>query len=252
MKNNFNILDDQITLKKIVRYHLYMGIPITIAYVFLSKTIVLDFEFPGLTAFLLVELLVLAPIGLAHLFRKGKKINGDYSLKNVVLFKEKLSIRQYLKWSIIGLICCIFCYAPLYPIGLFFRENIFHWLPEWYFDLGYGTSNLNLVANAFLIAIFVDGLVGPIVEELFFRGYLLPRLIYLKKWAPIVNGMLFGLYHYWQPHNIIAISVVGIMISFIVWKKKNVYLGIIIHCILNILGALSGYFAATGGYIVPR
>jgi len=253
MKNyQFNILDDQITFNKLIWYHLYMGIPVTLVYIFLSKTIVLDFEFPGLAAFLLVELFVLAPIGLAHLFRKGKKLNGKYSLKNVIGLTETLPPGQYIKWSVIGLVGCILAYAPLYPVGLFLKEQVFYWLPEWYFDPGFGTTDVNLVAKAFLFAIVIDGLVGPIVEELFFRGYLLPRMVYLKKWAPILNGILFGLYHYWQPHNLIAISIVGVAISYIVWKKKNVYLGIIIHCTLNILGALSGYLAATGGHVIPR
>ena len=102
------------------------------------------------------------------------------------------------------------------------------------------------------MGIFIDGIVGPVVEELFFRGYLLPRMAYLKKWAPFVNGTLFGLYHFWQPHNYLAIIGIGIILSYIVWRKKNVYLGIIIHCTLNILGAIGGYLAATGGQIIAR
>ena len=140
----------------------------------------------------------------------------------------------------------------MYPIGLFFRENVFFWLPEWYFNPGYGTSDMNLVANVFLVGILVDGLVGPIVEELFFRGYLLPRMAYLKKWAPVLNGVLFGLYHFWQPHNYFAIMGVGIVLSWIVWKTKNVYVGIIVHCTLNILGAIMAYFAASGGVMISR
>lgn len=252
INDNFNILDDQIPFRKLIWYHLYMGIPVTLAYIFLSKTVVLNYEFPGLAAFLMVELFILAPIGLFHLFRKGKKLNGKYTLKNVISFREHLSLRQYFKWSVIGLIACIICYAPLYPVGLFLKDNLFFWLPEWYFDPGFGTSNTHLIAKAFLFAIIIDGLVGPIVEELFFRGYLLPRMDYLNKWAPILNGVLFGLYHYWQPHNLIAVSIIGVIISIIVWKNKNVYLGIIIHCTLNILGALSGYLAASGGYLIPR
>ncbi|MEL6987268.1 MAG: CPBP family intramembrane glutamic endopeptidase, partial [Bacteroidota bacterium] len=163
-----------------------------------------------------------------------------------------MSKLQYLKWTLLGFLACFICYIPLYPVGLFLKENVFSWLPEWYFDPGFGTDNIALVAKAFLFAIFIDGLVGPIAEELFFRGYLLPRMSFLKNWAPILNGVLFGLYHFWQPHNLIAISIVGVIISWIVWKKKNVYLGIFIHCTLNIIGALSGYLAATGGVIIPR
>jgi membrane protease YdiL (CAAX protease family) len=104
----------------------------------------------------------------------------------------------------------------------------------------------------FLAGIVIDGLIAPVIEELFFRGYLLPRMAYLKHWAPIVNGTLFGLYHLWQPHNLPAIIGVGIVLSYVVWRKQNVWLGVFIHCTLNIVGAISGYLAASGGYVIPR
>lgn len=250
--NKFDILDDQITFRKLLWYHLYMGIPLTLIYIILSRVVVIDFELPGFAPLLAVELLILAPISFTHLYLKGKELNGNFSFRNVIAYKEKLALGQYLKWSVIGITGCILCYAPMYPIGLYLKENLFYWLPEWYFDPTFGTDNMVLIANTFLVAIIIDGLIGPIAEELFFRGYLLPRMTYLKKWAPILNGILFGLYHFWQPHNLLAVSLVGVVISYIVWKKRNVYLGIIIHCSLNILGAFSGYLAATGGHIIPR
>jgi uncharacterized protein len=36
--------------------------------------------------------------------------------------------------------------------------------------------------------------VGPITEELCFRGHLLPRMGQLGRWAPLVNVFLFSLY----------------------------------------------------------
>ena len=251
MKTNFDIANDQITLKKQLWYHFYPGIAILLVYIFISKYLV-DLGYPGLTGLLAVELLVLAPIGMGHLIKKGYRLNGSLSLKNVISYTSRLSIWQYLKWSLIGIIACTVIYVPLFPVGLFLKENLFAWLPEWYFDPGFGTSNLDLVAKIFFVGIFVDGIIGPIVEELFFRGYLLPRMAYLKKWAPILNGALFGLYHFWQPHNYLAIVAVGIILSYIVWKKKNVYLGIIIHCTLNVLGAVGGFLAASGGEFIAR
>jgi len=229
-----------------------MGIPMTLGYIILSKTMVLQLQVPGLLALLAIELFILAPLGLYHLYRIAKHDGDSSSFKRVIPFRSSLSTWQYVKWSVIGIVACILCYGLIYPIGLHLREHVFGWLPEWYFNPAFGTDDINLVAQAFLLAVFIDGIVGPVVEELFFRGYLLPRMMWLKKWAPILNGFLFGIYHFWQPHNYIGIIIVGIIISYIVWLKKNVYLGIIIHCLLNIMGALSGYFAATGGMVIPR
>ncbi|MGI9552806.1 MAG: CPBP family intramembrane glutamic endopeptidase [Aurantibacter sp.] len=251
MKAFFDIEQDQFTLNKQLWYHFYPGLAILITYILISKYLV-DLGYPGLTGLLFVELLVLAPIGISHLLIHGKRLNGKFSLKNVIVYTQKLSWKQYLKWTLIGILSCIVVYVPLYPLGLFLKDSIFSWLPEWYFDPGFGTSNMDLIANVFLAGIFIDGIVGPVVEELFFRGYLLPRMAYLKKWAPIVNGILFGLYHFWQPHNYLAIIAIGIILSYIVWKKKNVYLGILIHCTLNILGALGGFLAANAGELIVR
>lgn len=251
MKTFFDIKQDQFTLRKQLWYHFYPGLAILITYILISKYLV-DLGYPGLTALLFVELLILAPIGMTHLLLHGKRLNGKLSLKKVIAYTDKLSWKQYLKWTLIGILACTIVYVPLYPLGLFLKESLFSWLPEWYFDPGFGTTDTDLIAKVFFAAIFIDGIVGPVVEELFFRGYLLPRMAYLKKWAPIVNGLLFGLYHFWQPHNYLAIIAIGIVISYIVWKKKNVYLGILIHCTLNILGALSGFLAASGGEVIMR
>jgi len=251
MTDKFNINNDQITINRQILYHFYPGIIITLFYVLVSEPLV-SIGYPGLTALLLAEIFVLAPVGLTHLFWKGKSLNGKFSLKNVVYYTKQISLKQYLIWSLIGIVACFLIYIPLYPIGLYIKENLFSWLPEWYFDPGFGTSDSQLIAKVFLFGIFIDGIIGPVVEELFFRGYLLPRMAYLRNWAPVLNGLLFGLYHFWQPHNYVAITAIGIILSWIVWKKQNVYLGIIIHCSINIMGAIAGYMAATGGNMIPR
>jgi membrane protease YdiL (CAAX protease family) len=38
-----------------------------------------------------------------------------------------------------------------------------------------------------------------VVEEMYFRGYLLPRISRLGAWAPLVNTVLFSLYHLFTP-----------------------------------------------------
>lgn len=251
MKTAFNINTDQLSLPKQLLYHFYPGIFITLFYVGISPWLISS-GLPGLGVLLLAEVLILAPLGLTHLYRKGHKLNGNWSLRNVVFLTEALNWKQYLKWTFVGIGLCFLIYVPLYPVGQYLRANVFDWLPAWYFDPFFGDSNKALIAKVFLMGIFIDGLVGPVVEELFFRGYLLPRMSYLKKWAPIANGVLFGLYHFWQPHNYLAIIGIGIVISFIVWKKKNVYLGILIHCTLNIVGALGGYLAVIGDVAISR
>lgn len=251
MRNQFTINKDQIPPGKQLLYHFYPGVAILIFYVFLSPVII-DMGYPGLAALLLAEILILMPIGISHLMRKGYQLNHRISFSGVIGYTNSLDWKTYIKWTFIGIFAIVIIYIPLFPVGLWAKERLFFWLPEWYFNPGFGQNDTKLLANLFLIGIVTDGIIAPVVEELYFRGYLLPRMKYLKKWAPILNGILFGLYHFWQPHNYPAIIGVGIILSYIVWRKKNIFLGILIHCIINIIGSIGGYIAATGGIAIDR
>jgi membrane protease YdiL (CAAX protease family) len=84
----------------------------------------------------------------------------------------------------------------------------------------------------------INGLIGPIVEELYFRGYLLPRMERLGRWAPLVNVSLFSVYHFWSPWQIVArILGLGPTVYAVRWKR-NIYLGMAVHCGLNTLSVL--------------
>jgi membrane protease YdiL (CAAX protease family) len=251
MSPAFDIRQDQIGFRKLLLYHFYPGVLVLVFYILFS-TYIVDLGYPGLAGLLLAELVILAPVEFLHMLAHGKRLNGRFSLHNVIGFTEKLSLKQYITWSLIGLVACFLIYIPLYPAGLFLRESVFAWLPEWYFNPVYGSSDISLIGSVFLAGILIDGIIGPVAEELFFRGYLLPRMADLKQWAWILNGLFFGLYHFWQPHNYLAVVGVGMVISYVVWKKRNVYLGIVIHCTLNILGAIGGYLAVTSGQLPVR
>lgn len=251
MKIAFEFTPSQLSPLTQLYYHFYPGLAILIAYILAGPWIV-GMGYPGLTTLLLAELIILAPIGLGHLVWHSRNSGSGQGFKALIPFIKKLRMAQYFKWSLLGILACTLVYLPLYPLGLYLREQLFSWLPEWYFNPVYGSADTKLIARVFLAGIFIDGIIGPVVEEIYFRGYLLPRMAYLGKWAPIINGLLFGLYHFWQPHNYLAIIAIGMVLSYIVWKKQNVYLGILIHCSLNILGALTAYLAASNGELIMR
>jgi uncharacterized protein len=77
---------------------------------------------------------------------------------------------------------------------------------------------------------------GPIAEELYFRGFLLPRLSPLGPWAPLLNAVLFSLYHLWLPWQNLSRILLILPLAYCVWWKRNLYLGILAHCAINVLG----------------
>ena len=80
------------------------------------------------------------------------------------------------------------------------------------------------------------GWLGPIVEELYFRGYLLPRMEWMGRWAPLVNVSLFSLYHFWSPWQMLGRILALAPTVYAVRWKENIYLGMVVHCTLNTLG----------------
>ncbi len=107
------------------------------------------------------------------------------------------------------------------PLEKTIIEKFFSWIPKHYFlesliNQANQYSKSPLVFSA-VFGTLLNGIFGPIVEELYFRGYLLPRMSRLGNWAPFLNTVLFSFYHFftpWQnPLRIIALTP----LFYIVW-----------------------------------
>jgi membrane protease YdiL (CAAX protease family) len=56
------------------------------------------------------------------------------------------------------------------------------------------------------------------------------------RWAPLVNTTLFSLYHLWAPWQFLSrIAAVAPWVFAVRWRR-NVYLGMVTHVLLNIIG----------------
>jgi membrane protease YdiL (CAAX protease family) len=89
-----------------------------------------------------------------------------------------------------------------------------------------------------MIMIF-GNILGPAIEELYFRGYLLPRISRLKGWAPLINAFFFAAYHFWSPWEVVTRTIAVFPVAYTAYKKKNIYIGMFSHIALNILSSLS-------------
>jgi uncharacterized protein len=236
------------TILNLIFLHLYPGAIILAAYVVLAP-IMISYHFPGLAALLLAELFILAPLELGHI--ANWNVRGiKEKLKKEIGFTWRPAWWKLTLWSLLGLLVCAIVYAPMFVAGLWLKNEIFSWLPGWFLEPGFEASARTALIITFNLGIVIDGFIGPIVEEIYFRGYLLPRMQWLGNLAPIINAILFTLYHFWQPHNYAAILMVSLVLSYAAWWKKSIWLSACIHCLMNILGSTTGLFAAIGG-VVP-
>jgi len=143
----------------------------------------------------------------------------------------------------IVLICwCGFFFVSLSPLDEYIIKTYFSWLPSVFsFALTPAAASQYpaWAVNATVIAGFIlNGFAGPIVEELYFRGYLLPRIPASRFWSPLINVVLFSLYHLFSPwQNITRILSLVPMVYAVSWKR-NIYLSMVTHCTVNVLGMI--------------
>jgi len=233
---------EQHSLVQSIVLHLLPGIFILLFYM-VTAPLAVNLGFPSGTALFVAIGAILIPFELGYLLYQGKKRNGTFSLKGIVLFREPMSWWQYIVLGLpvflwLGLVFVVV--AP--PLDQILIDRLFAWVPDWFFLFGrteqlaqYSKSALAITA---IVNLILNGIAGPVVEELYFRGYLLPRLSRLKGWAPPINVLLFSLYHFFTPwQNVIRIIAFVPLVYAVCWKR-NIYLGMFVHCAGNTFGAI--------------
>ena len=242
---------EQHSLVRSIVLHLLPGVLILLFYL-ITAPLAERLGFPSGTALFVAIAVVLIPFELGYLLYEGKRRNGMLSLKGIVLLREPMPWWQYVLLGLplflwLGVIFVIV--AP--PVDKMIIDSLFSWVPDWFFLFGaldqlaqYSQSALLVVA---ILNLILNGIAGPVVEELYFRGYLLPRLSRLGGWAPLINVLLFSLYHFFTPwQNVIRIIALVPLVYAVSWKR-NIYLGMIVHCAGNTFGALGMLALILGG-----
>jgi membrane protease YdiL (CAAX protease family) len=233
---------EQHSLARSIALHLLPGALILLFYI-VTAPFTATLGFPSGTAFFVSIGVVLIPFELGILLSEGRRKNGRFSLKGIVLFREPMPWWQYVALGVplftwLGVVFVIF--AP--PLDSIFINRFFAWLPDWFFLFGRSEQSTGFSKSALAITailnLLLNGIAGPVVEEMYFRGFLLPRLNSLKGWAPLVNVLLFSLYHFFSPWQNLARIIGFVPMVYVAWWKRNIYLGMIVHCLGNTVGAL--------------
>jgi membrane protease YdiL (CAAX protease family) len=229
----------QLPLGRLLALFLIPGALMTVVYVLIAPLIG-DAGFPPIAALLVAIIAVLVPFELAVLFRARRA--QPYAAEQVIPYRRPLPLRDWL-WLVPVLVVAAFVgFGLSMLIEPQIVERLFGWLPDWFVRpidadrvAEYSRDTWLVTLAAYLV---LNGFVGPIVEELYFRGYLLPRMEWMGRWAPLVNVSLFSLYHFWSPWQIAGrILGFGPTVYAVRWKE-NVYLGMVVHCTLNTLGII--------------
>ena len=224
---------------KITWLHLFPGLLITLLYVLLAP-VVNAAGYPSLMAGMIAFLLVILPFEWFYLLAKGKQVSGRYSL-SAVLPTQPVPLKKRILAISGGILAIVFIAGGMQFFDTSIKEALEQWLPKWYFfdeDYKSGYTKEAIIVTAGL-RIVVYGFIIPIVEEQYFRGYLLPKIPATGVKAPMAGSILFALYHFWQPWNYPSLLLISGVLVFTAWHFKNYKISLYIHLIINLLGSIA-------------
>lgn len=228
--------------------HILPGALIVLVYFFVGIPAAAAAGYPTLFGFFLACMVVLVPWELGLLLFLGKKRNGSFSLDGVVGFTERIPKPKLFLFVFILFTWALAVVVLLSSIDATLRGTLFAWVPVT-FELDGFTPfkySLTLFNIATFLNLFSFGIAFPLIEELYFRGFLLPRMRSFGKAAPFANSVLFVLYHLWTPWQFVTRVLFVTPMIWLVWRKRSIEIGIWTHCFMNSFGIILTYVTLMG------
>ena len=237
MNSNENINIKQMNLAQIIAYHLLPGVLILLLAIPLSNPN-WGLGLPVLLAIIIAAVisLTLVPISVIALAAKRQELK----FKDMIPYTQKTPIGKLLLYAVPCFLFGVLVFGVFSGFEYSFWNDSFSFMPTWLRldkyvmeDWGVGILRLTAIANFIVV-----GLCGPFMEELYFRGFLLPRMDRLGKAAPLVNAALFSIYHLFSPWELISRVFGCAPFAYAVWHKRDLRISIAVHCSMNMIGCV--------------
>lgn len=185
----------QHTLLQSIFFHVAPGLAGVIVYV-LAAPRVMAAGYPAVLALLLAAFLVILPIELTILFAQVRTGHAGHVLGDVVLYRSPISRWHYLVLPLPLVVWGFLASGATGPLDMLVARSWFGWLPDWFYTFdpsGLSRFSRPALLLTFWVGLAINGLALPVVEEHYFRGFLLPRLSRFGKGAPVLETALFSL-----------------------------------------------------------
>jgi membrane protease YdiL (CAAX protease family) len=182
---------------------------------------------------------VIAPIELGYLAVYAHRSTGRWSPLGAVAYREKVPVRRLVALGAALAAWFLLLVLPWnFVLDAWLAEHLFGWMPSSITDMATTDSGGDTPSGLGLVAVMVvlwllNGLLGPVTEELYFRGHLLPRIDRFGRWAPVINTSLFSLYHFWSPWQVLVRLAGFLPMTWAAWRTRSVYVSMAAHITVN-------------------
>jgi membrane protease YdiL (CAAX protease family) len=103
---------------------------------------------------------------------------------------------------------------------------------------------LDEAGDSIIVTIVLVGILGPIAEEIFFRGYVLPGLVkrFGVGWALLLSSLMFGMFHI-DPGAIVPTFALGLALGWVYLKTGSIWPAMFAHGLHNTVAVLIAKYA---------
>ncbi|WP_091038595.1 CPBP family intramembrane glutamic endopeptidase [Glycomyces harbinensis] len=240
------LLADRHSIPLSIALHLVPGGLIVAVYALVGAPVSRAVGAPIFAAWAIALMVVLFPIWFG-LFWLGKKRTGRYTMRGgVVRYRDKPFSRGKITLIGIGFLLYMTVVAlALAPLDAWTYDHFFTWV-TFESSGSSGTTYLDaydkdVVLTTLLVFGPFTGFLLPLIEEYYFRGFLLPRLPQLGRWAPLFNTGLFSIYHFWAIWTVPSKILFLLPGVWFVWGKHDIRASIWMHpgsaLLMTVVGA---------------
>lgn len=225
--------DEQHSILRTTVLHLFPGVLFLGFYVGVLP-IVASLGFPSVMAIFLAIVFVFAPFQLGYLAYRAR--TDGITLGEVVRYREPVH-----KGRFAGLVLSVFAWSAICtvlftpPLDAYFLDHVFSWVPKSFLLVeDFSRYSKTVLVVTWFSGLILNGFVAPVVEELYFRGYLLPRISRFGPWAPFVSTVLFSLYHFFTPWQTPGRIISLLPTVYAVWWTRNIYVSMVALVLGNV------------------
>jgi len=224
---------ERYSLRKTLFLHLAPGVPCTLAFLPAAWLVNRAGGSTYLALLLCIPLLLVCEVGV--LIVERKRIN--WSWRSIIVPRGS---RGVLILDILLSVAAIYAIAEVAgALAIPSRTTILGamaaWLPPWAI---FGGIPEGISPYTLWLGLFLSGLATSIVEELYYRAFLLPRIPVSGRWAPAINAALHSICHFYTPWNYLVFFLAFLPLAYYVRLRGNILPTIITHILFNSVGVI--------------
>ncbi len=162
-----------------------------------------------------------------------RETGGSFSFADAFPWRARVPWWQYLVIGVPAVLLSAVVISVGSGVGEAIRPMLFGWVPDWFVMSSDPQMFFNMPRGVliamWLLSIFVMTGIGGFTQELYSRGFLLPRTEHLGPRAPALNALWFAIFHMMSPWAWPGFFILALPWAYLVWWKRSVRIGLFAH-----------------------